>query len=77
MLHPSWHFTHTLHIIGFPGGSELKASACNEGDLGSIPGQEDPLEKEMATHSRILAGEVSRGEEAGGLLYMGSQKSWI
>ena len=22
----------------FPGGSEVKASACNEGDLGSIPG---------------------------------------
>ena len=37
------------------GGSEVKASACNAGDLGSIPGREDPLEKEMATHSRILA----------------------
>ena len=24
--------------LGFPGGSEVKASACNEGDLGSIPG---------------------------------------
>ena len=24
--------------MGFPGGSELKASACNAGDLGSIPG---------------------------------------
>ena len=24
--------------IGFPGGSEVKASACNAGDLGSIPG---------------------------------------
>ena len=23
---------------GFPGGSEVKASTCNEGDLGSIPG---------------------------------------
>ena len=23
---------------GFPGGSEVKASACNAGDLGSIPG---------------------------------------
>ena len=28
-----------LHIhLGFPGGSEVKASACNVGDLGSIPG---------------------------------------
>ena len=24
--------------LGFPGGSEVKASACNTGDLGSIPG---------------------------------------
>ena len=24
--------------VGFPGGSEVKASACNVGDLGSIPG---------------------------------------
>ena len=24
--------------LGFPGGSEVKASACNAGDLGSIPG---------------------------------------
>ena len=30
-----------LYVVraqGFPGGSEVKASACNEGDLGSIPG---------------------------------------
>ena len=26
----------------FPGGSDHKASACTVGDLGSIPGQEDP-----------------------------------
>ena len=25
-------------ILGFPGGSEVKVSACNVGDLGSIPG---------------------------------------
>ena len=37
------------------GGSEVKASACNAGDLGLIPGSEDPLEGEMATHSSILA----------------------
>ena len=30
-------------------------------------GQEDPLEKGMATHSRILAWEISWTEEAGGL----------
>ena len=26
------------YVFGFPGGSEVKASACNAGDLGSIPG---------------------------------------
>ena len=31
------------------------------------PGQEDPLEKEMATHSSILAWEISWTEEPGGL----------
>ena len=35
--------------LAFPGGSEGKESACNAGDLGLIPGWEDPLEKEMAT----------------------------
>ena len=38
-------------------------------------GQEDPLEKEMVTHSSILAREVLWAEEPGGLQSMGSQKS--
>ena len=40
--------------LGFPGSSSGKESACNAGDLGSILGLEDPLEKGMATHSSIL-----------------------
>ena len=40
-------------MLGFPGGSG-KASACNAGDLGLMPGS-DPLEKEMAAHSSTLA----------------------
>ena len=35
----------------FPGGSDGKESACNAGDRVQSLGQEDPLEKEMATHS--------------------------
>ena len=35
-------------------------------------GQEDPLEKEMATHSSIFAWEISWTEEPGGLQSMGS-----
>ena len=88
--------------MGFPGGSEVKASACNAGDLGSIPGsgrflawripwveepgglqsksqtrlsnftftsqvqflgQEDLLEKGIATHSSILAWRIAWTEE--------------
>ena len=37
-------------------------------------GWEDPLEKEMATHSSILAWEIPRIEEPGGLQSMGSQR---
>ena len=37
-------------------------------------GQEDPLEKEMATHSSILAWEISWTEKPGGLYSMGLQR---
>jgi len=37
-------------------------------------GREDPLEKEMATHSSILAWRMPWTEEAGGLQSMGSQR---
>ena len=36
--------------------------------------QEDPLEKEMATHSSILPWKISWTEEPGGLQSMGSQR---
>ena len=39
-------------------------------------GQEEPLQKEMATHSSILAWEIPSTEEPGGLQSVGSQKSW-
>jgi len=38
-------------------------------------GQEDPLEKEMATHSSILAWRIPRTEEPGRLQSMGSQRA--
>jgi len=37
-------------------------------------GQEDPLEKEMATHSSILAWEIPWTEHPGGLQLMGSER---
>ena len=41
--------------MGFPGGSIVKESACNAGDLGSIG--KISLEKEMATISVFFHGE--------------------
>ena len=46
-----------------PGGSDGKASAYSADD----PGGEDPLEKEMATHSSILAWRILWTEEPGRL----------
>ena len=61
--------------MGFPGGSALKKNLpANAGDSGLILGQEDPLEKEMPTHSSILAWEIPWTEESGGLQSMGSQR---
>ena len=64
-----------LHYVtgGFPGGSEVKSSAYNVGDLGSILGQEDPLEKETATHSSILAWKIPWMEDPGELQSTGLQ----
>ena len=119
-----------LRTKGFPDNSDGKESACNAGDLGSIPGSgrspgegngnplqysfrhspspaapqtvaqiniwtslvaqkvkrlstmretwvrslgwEDPLEKEMAIHSRTVAWKIPWTEEPGGLQSMGS-----
>ena len=44
--------------LGFLDGSAGKESTCNVGDLGSILGWEDPLEKGKATHSSILAWRI-------------------
>ena len=61
--------------LGIPAGSDGKESACNAGDPGSIfLGQEDPVEKEMAIHSSILAWRIPWTEEPGGHHSMGSQR---
>ena len=44
-------------------------------DVYLIPGQEDLLEKEMATHSSILAWDIPWTKETGGLQSIGAQKS--
>ena len=76
IVHPSvaWHFTDSSLVaqkVDFPGGSDGKASARNAGDPGSSLGQEEPLEKEMATYCSILAWEIPWAEEPGRLQSMG------
>ena len=44
--------------LHFPGGSVVKNPPANARDTGLIPGWEDPLEKEMANHSSILAWKI-------------------
>ena len=86
----------------FLGSTDGTESACNAGDLGSIPvlgtslvaqmvkhlptmretqvqslDWEDPLEKEMATHSGILAWKIPRTEEPGGLQLWGHKELGI
>ena len=47
-----------LTELGFSDSSAGKESACNAGDLGSIPGLEDPLERGKATYSSVLAWRI-------------------
>ena len=63
-----------MRFKGFPGGSEVKASACNAETWVKSLGQKDPLEKEMATHSSILAWRIPWMEELGGLQSTGLQR---
>ena len=64
-----------LENLGFPGGSDGKASAHNVGEtqVQSLD-WEDPLEKEMATHSSILAWKIPWTEDPGRLQSMGLQR---
>ena len=60
--------------MGFPGGSMVKnPPAVQEAWVGSL-GREDPLEKEMATRSSILAWQISWTEEPGGLQFTGLKR---
>ena len=57
------------------GGACGKESICSAGDQGSISGREDPLEKEIATYSSILAWRIPWTEEPGGLESIGSHSA--
>ena len=59
---------------GFPGASVIKNPPAMQEMRVQSPGQEDPLEKEMAIHSSILAWKFPRTEKFGGLQSMESQR---
>ena len=61
--------------FGFPCGSAVKNSPAVREMWVQSPGQEDPLEEGMATHSSILPWKVPWTEEPGGLQSMGLH-SW-
>ena len=61
--------------LGFPRGALVKNPPAMQETWVQPLGQEDPLEEEMATHSSILAWEIPRTEEPGGLS-PGVTKSW-
>ena len=59
----------------FPGGSEVKVSASNAGDPGSIPGSgRSPGEGNGISHSSILAWRIPWMEKPGRLQSTGSQR---
>ena len=65
-----------MSTVSFLGGSVVKNPPARAGDMVRCLDQEDPLKKEMATHSSILAWEIPWAEEPGEQLFMGLQKSW-
>ena len=57
--------------MGFPGGSVIKNLPASAEDVGLIPGREDSLEMETATHASILSWEVPWTKEPGRLQFDG------
>ena len=64
-----------MDLLGFPGGSVVGNLPAKQEKPVRFLGQEDPLQKEMATHCSKTACEIPWTEESDGLQSMGSQKS--
>ena len=61
-------------MLGFPGSSDGKETACNQETQVQSLGGEDLLEMTVTTHSSIIAWRILWTEEPGVLQPMGSQK---
>ena len=60
--------------VGFPGGSDGKESACNAGDLGSVPGLRRFPGEGYPLQVPMERGESPWTEEPGGLQSIGSKR---
>ena len=67
-------YTERAGVGDFPGGLALKNSPAKEETQVRYLGQEDPLEKEMATHSSTLAWKIPWTGESGSLQPIGLQR---
>ena len=63
-------------MLRFPGDLVVKNLPAIQEVWAQSLGQESPLEKQMSTHSSILAWEILWTEEPNGLESVQSQKSW-
>ena len=69
-------FPNSFSIVSYSSGSDCKESAAMQQTWVPSLGEEDLLEKGMATHSSILASRIPWTEEPGGLQSMGTQRVW-
>jgi len=67
-------YIYKIHIVGFPGSLDGKESACNVGDLGSIPGLGRSPGEGHSYQLSTLAWRIPWTEETGRLQSMGSQR---
>ena len=65
----------SINNIPIISACQFPANVGDTGDIGSISGQEDPMEYEMATHFNIFAWRIPWTEEPGGLQSRAA-KSW-
>jgi len=75
-ISPLYSHKYTLRTdqLGVPGGPMAKTPSAMQEMWVRFLNQEDPLQKEMATYSSILAWRIPWTEEPGGLQSMGSQR---
>ena len=68
-------FNWSINALSIPGSSVVKNPPVNAGDIGSIPGLERSLKKEMEIYSSILAWRILWTEESGRLQSLRSRNS--